>query len=333
MERLPSSSTDSAALDQLSAYLERLGWPSATPPPPTVDTLLQLHALHVRNVVFENLDLHCGRHIFLDLPTLFAKIVERRRGGFCFELNGLYAHMLGLLGFNVALYPARVFVEGAWRDSMSHCVTVARLPRQVQEGSATAANGINEESAKEEVWISDVGFGSSPLIPLRYDRLGEEQEGDAEWTAFRFSRVVSDVPADKGTECILLERCARADGQWQKNLLIYLQPQTLAQLVPSCEALQADESAHFNKRILVSVVTDTKRTTLSGARRFVTTTFADGKREETDILAPLGSSAEDNQREKEVYAEVLRREFNIVLTPDEQRALDLETSKRNSSIL
>lgn len=143
--------------------------------------------------------------------------------------------MLGLLGFKVALYPARVFVEGAWRDSMSHCVTVARLPRQVQEGSATAANGVNE-SAKEEVWISDVGFGSSPLIPLRYDRLGEEQEGDAEWSAFRFSRVVSDVPADNGTECILLERCARADGQWQKNLLIYLQPQTLAQLVPSCEA-------------------------------------------------------------------------------------------------
>jgi arylamine N-acetyltransferase len=267
--------------------------------------------------------------------------------------------MLGLLGFNVALYPARVFVEGAWRDSMSHCVTVARLPRPAPpEGSATAANDVNEKSAKEEVWISDVGFGSSPLIPLRYDRLGEEQEGDAEWTAFRFSRVVSDVPADNGTECILLERCARADGQWQKNLLIYLQPQTLAQLVPSCEArtlpalwlsladvspcrvscgaqaLQADESAHFNKRILVSVVTDTKRKTLSGARRFVTTTFADGKREETDILAPLGSSAADNsQREKETYAEVLRREFNIALTPDEQRALDLETSKRNSSIL
>ena len=85
MERLPS--TDSAALDQLSAYLERLGWPSGpTPPPPAVDTLRQLHALHVRNVVFENLDLHCGRHIFLDLPTLYAKIVERRRGGFCFEV-------------------------------------------------------------------------------------------------------------------------------------------------------------------------------------------------------------------------------------------------------
>jgi arylamine N-acetyltransferase len=232
--------------------------------------------------------------------------------------------MLGLLGFDVALYPARVFVEGAWRDSMSHCVTVARLPRQAQEGSATAANSGNEKSAKEEVWISDVGFGSSPHIPLRYDRLGEEQEGDAEWTAFRFSRVVSDVPADNGTECILLERCARADGQWQKNLLIYLQPQTLAQLVPSCEArasvpalwlslagtsylvrelcggqaLQADESAHFNKRILVSVVIDTKRKTLSGARRFITTTFADGKREETDILAPLGSSGRTTTSER-----------------------------------
>ena len=85
---------------------------------------------------------------------------------------------------------------------------------------------------------------------------------------------------------------------------------------------------------MVSVVSDTKRKTLSGARRYVTTTFADGKREETDILAPLGSSGADNsQREKEVYAEVLRREFGITLTPDEQRALDLETSKRNSSIL
>jgi N-hydroxyarylamine O-acetyltransferase len=100
MERLVHTDTASLtdhvatnASDQLTAYLARLGWSSSSPscalPPPTLDTLRGLHGLHVRHVTFENLDLHCGRHIYLDLPTLFAKIVERRRGGFCFEVLAL----------------------------------------------------------------------------------------------------------------------------------------------------------------------------------------------------------------------------------------------------
>jgi hypothetical protein len=115
---------------------------------------------------------------------------------------------------------------------MSHCVTVATLPSKQPHSAANE----NDEAESQEVWISDVGFGSSPQVPLRYDRLGEVQEGDAEWAAFRFSRIISDVTEDQGGEVILLERLSKSDGQWQKNLLIYPEPRQLAQLVPSCEA-------------------------------------------------------------------------------------------------
>ena len=73
---------------QRDAYLARLGLTTA--PATTPDGLADLHAAHMMAVPFENFDIHLGRGISLDPEAVYDKVVARRRGGYCFELNGLF---------------------------------------------------------------------------------------------------------------------------------------------------------------------------------------------------------------------------------------------------
>src|SRR4029079_10924309 len=90
----------------VQAYLDRINYRGERAP--TAATLRELHRTHLLAVPFENLDIHLGRPIVLDQAALFDKIVRRRRGGFCYELNGLFALLLRELGFEVTLLAAGV---------------------------------------------------------------------------------------------------------------------------------------------------------------------------------------------------------------------------------
>jgi N-hydroxyarylamine O-acetyltransferase len=83
----------------IDAYLERIDYRG--PLEPTAETLRRLHFAHLLAVPFENLSIHAGEAIVLDDAALFDKIVARRRGGFCSELNGLFAALLGAVGCEV----------------------------------------------------------------------------------------------------------------------------------------------------------------------------------------------------------------------------------------
>lgn len=91
--------------EQVTAYLKPLG--IHTRSPPTLAFLTKLHLARLHSIPFENLDIHLGRRIKLDLPSLYAKIVEGRHGGYCYELNGLFAALLRALEFDVSLLSAR----------------------------------------------------------------------------------------------------------------------------------------------------------------------------------------------------------------------------------
>src|SRR5258706_8881452 len=90
----------------ITAYLNRIA--HRGPIEPTGETLRALHLAHLLAVPFENLDIGLGRPIVLDQAALFDKIVVRRRGGFCYELNGLFAALLRALGFEVTMLSAGV---------------------------------------------------------------------------------------------------------------------------------------------------------------------------------------------------------------------------------
>src|SRR5437764_12252268 len=90
----------------IQRYLERINYHGSLEP--TLQTLQALHEAHLLAVPFENLDIHLGRKILLDEESLWKKIVEQGRGGFCYELNGLFAWLLRALGFQVDLLSAGV---------------------------------------------------------------------------------------------------------------------------------------------------------------------------------------------------------------------------------
>lgn len=140
---------ESGALD-LDAYLGRVGYQG--PLEPDAATLRHLHRHHVTSIPFENLDILLGRGIELDLASLQTKLVRRRRGGYCFEHNLLFAAVLDRLGFSFTGLSARVTMGSTQRRPQSHmCLRV---------------------EAGGEPWLADVGFGGDGLLeplPMRPD--------------------------------------------------------------------------------------------------------------------------------------------------------------------
>lgn len=130
--------------EELGAYLDRIGLRDA--PAVSAEALERLHFEHIQNIVFENLDIHLGRLIEIDVARIFDKIVGRGRGGFCYELNTLFASLLHTLGFDVTLHACRVVTSGARWIPFGHIATIVHL---------------------EEDWLADVGFGNSFQRPLR----------------------------------------------------------------------------------------------------------------------------------------------------------------------
>jgi N-hydroxyarylamine O-acetyltransferase len=133
----------------VGAYLARIGYEGSSEP--TFETLSALQRAHMLSVPFENLDIHLGRRLVLDREANFEKVVVRRRGGWCYELNGLFGLLLERLGFRVTLLGARVVGERVGKE-LGHLMLRVDL---------------------EQPWLADVGFGESSLVPLP---LGEEPQ-------------------------------------------------------------------------------------------------------------------------------------------------------------
>jgi N-hydroxyarylamine O-acetyltransferase len=130
----------------LSAYLARIGLPAR----PTVDDagLLALQRAHRLAIPFENLDIALGRPIAIDGDRVFTKLVERRRGGYCFEQNRLFRDALAALDFTVRPLLARTWLLARDTPPKTHTVNLVTVG--------------------EQEWIADAGFGGSyaPPMPL-----------------------------------------------------------------------------------------------------------------------------------------------------------------------
>ena len=91
---------------ELDRYFARIGY--GGPAQPTLRTLERLHALHVERIPFENLSAFLGEPVRLDPASLQAKLLDSGRGGYCFEHNLLFSHVLLGLGFELRRLAARV---------------------------------------------------------------------------------------------------------------------------------------------------------------------------------------------------------------------------------
>src|SRR5271170_4725651 len=110
----------------IDAYLRRIEYDG--PRVASVETLRALHRQHLFLVPFENLDIPLGTPIRLDIGLIYDKIVARRRGGFCYELNGLFGELLTAMGFSVQTLSARVRREdGGFGREFDHMLLKVEL--------------------------------------------------------------------------------------------------------------------------------------------------------------------------------------------------------------
>ena len=129
------------------AYLKRLRLEGSVAP--NESGLETLHRAQAHEIPFENFDILLGRGIHLHPNTLFEKLVKRNRGGYCFELNGLFLRALHHFGFEARPLLARVHIRG----------TITGRGHQ-----------LNLVTLGKRQWLADVGFGSNGLVaPIPFE--------------------------------------------------------------------------------------------------------------------------------------------------------------------
>ncbi|MFE3632902.1 arylamine N-acetyltransferase [Streptomyces cellostaticus] len=260
---------------QADAYLRRIG--AARPQHPTAEALRELHLRHLRTVPFENLSIHLGEEIVLEEERLLDKVVGRRRGGFCYELNGAFGALLAALGYEVALLAGRVYgEEGRLGIPYDHLALRVR-----------AADGTD--------WLADVGFGAHSHFPLAAAERGEQPDPGG---TFRVTEsgpdpagVTGAGPATGGADLDVLR-----DGRPRYRL--EQRPRALGDFAGGAWWHSTSPRSHFTRSLVCSRVTgDGGRITLSGRALTIT---APGGRKETREAAT----------DEEVLA-LYREEFGI----------------------
>ena len=229
-------------MTDVQSYLARVGYNGPTSP--TLETLRAIHYAHLLTVPFENLDIGLGRKIALDEDSFIRKIAERRRGGFCYELNGAFAALLQALGFRVTRLSARVArSDGGESPEFDHLALRVEL---------------------DETWLADVGFGESFLEPLRI-KPGVEQMD----RAGTFRTVDRD-------QRLLVEK-KQADGSWKGQYSFTFQSRQLEEFAGMCEYHQRSPQSQFTQSKICSRATPQGRITLAGMKLIVT---SNGERQE-----------------------------------------------------
>ncbi len=212
------------------AYLQRLGL--ARGGEPGLDQLATLQNQHLLEVPFENLDVMWRNPIRLNLDDLYDKIVNRRRGGFCYELNGLFAWLLSNLGYSVDLLSARVYSEerqqfGPEFDHMVLCVQL------------------------ERPYLVDVGFGDSFRQPMLLPD-GQTEDISGEY------RLLAPHTGDEE-----LELQHKEDGLWKSQFRFTLLAHRMADFNDMCHYHQSSPRSTFTQGAVCSRATPDGRITLT----------------------------------------------------------------------
>ncbi|XP_041669828.1 arylamine N-acetyltransferase 2-like [Cheilinus undulatus] len=264
----------SADMD-VKKYLSRIGF--SGPAEPTLDVLWSLHLRHQLSVPFENLTIHSGGKIQLDLPVMYDKIVNQRRGGFCFENNGLFYWLLCQLGFQVTLLSGQVKspVTGYYSPPFSHMVIMVSL-----EGKR---------------WLCDVGYGTGFPFPLSLETSDPQEQGHR---AYRIRQV-------EGMHFLEVQRYVykKPRGDWSEVYKFTLEPRHMEDYEEMCQYHQTSPHSLFFCKSLCIIIRPAGRLIYIG-RRLISTTYSN---EENGIVKTT------RQLKDEEIPDVLAKEFGVVL--------------------
>ncbi|WP_405972008.1 arylamine N-acetyltransferase [Streptomyces sp. NBC_00988] len=243
---------------QIDAYLRRLG--VQHPASPTDDVLRELHLRHLRTVPFENLSIPLGEEIVLEENRLLDKVVGAGRGGFCYELNGLFGALLTALGFDVALLAARVYGdEGRTGIPYDH---LALRVRTVDGGT----------------WLADVGFGTHSHYPLAFEERGEQKDPGGTFRVVASGPDAAEASGAGAGEATDLDVVRNGRPEYR----LEVRPRVLGDFVAGAWWHSTSPASHFTQSLVCSRLTDDGgRVTLSG--RGLTVTGVDGTRDVREL--------------------------------------------------
>ena len=228
LTRKHSASTARYSLE-LSAYLHRIHFHGSARP--DLATLIAIHRAHQYTIPFENIDVQLGRPVVIDLEASYDKIVCRRRGGWCYEMNGVMGWALEQIGFEVMRVGAGVM--------------------RVRAGDAQLGNHLCLLVRLDQPYLVDVGFGGSLAEPLplraseredRPYRLGLSELGDGYW---RFAEI------------------AHGDGD-PFSFDFRVAPADEALLARKCQFLQTDPASPFIQNLVAQRRTADTHVSLRG---------------------------------------------------------------------
>ncbi|XP_030581180.1 arylamine N-acetyltransferase, pineal gland isozyme NAT-10-like [Archocentrus centrarchus] len=273
----------------LDEYFKRIDFHGSRDKP-DLATLKQIHWQHIMSIPFENLSIHCGEKIIIDLEVIFNKVVRSSRGGWCFESNYLFNWVLKQMGYDPTILGSRVF------DNNSDAF------------ESTEVHLINKVIIDGKAYIADVSFGLSGQIwePLELIS-GKDQpqaggvfrlidKGDM-WMLEKTGRT-TQVPNPEFANSSLLNR--------KETRLIYgftLEPREVDNFLEANHTLQTDPASLFTNKSICSLQTPTGFRVLIGLL-YNEVTF---KPEEGVDTFDIRNITDDE------LEEILREKFNIKL--------------------
>jgi Arylamine N-acetyltransferase len=239
----------SAVVSAINAkeYLARIGAENLGSVADT-NTLRMLQRQHLLNVPFENLDIHWSRPITLDTDLFYRKIVKENRGGFCYELNGLFNELLREIGFSTRLISARVGDgKGNFSDEYDHMAILVIIG--------------------EMYHLTDVGFGAFTAWPLQF--IPDIEQHD-ETGVFIIKPFRDDY----------FEVAKKENEVWRSEYIFKPLGRDLSEFATRCEFQQTSPESHFTKNKICSLMTIDGRKTLTDTKFIMT---KDGTKTEAEI--------------------------------------------------
>ena len=216
----------------VDAYLKRIGLEQDDP---TLAYLRKLHFAHIHKIPFENLDIHYSQKIQLDYTEIFKKIVEKGRGGFCYELNGLFYHLLYHLGYECYVTSAQMKTEmGEFDPHFGHMMIIVKL--------------------EDQPFLVDVGFGNSFSNPKKIE-VGTVQ---MDYTTYWKFETDPD-------ENFLLQYSDNTSN-FKTKYRFSLEEKQIIQFMEMCVFHQTSEKSPFTQGKIISIKTLDGRVTLTNKK-------------------------------------------------------------------
>ncbi len=227
-------------------YLRRIGI-EKTDLAANLETLKLLQKQHLLRVPFENLEIHWKRPIVLETEKFYEKIVGDRRGGFCYELNGLFDELLAEIGFTSKKISARVFDGKDFGAEYDHLAILTRI-----DGAE---------------FLVDVGFGDFTAEPLKFVLDVEQQDENGTFLIRKFDGEYFEV-------------VKKDDESWKSEYIFKDSARDLAEFSEMCNFHQTSPASHFTRGKVCSLMTLEGRKTLTD-KKFIETKR--GEKSETEI--------------------------------------------------